>query len=488
MPGYKRKKYYSKKGKSKKVYKKKRTGGKVASGFGEYRVNNNTLMANGSLLPVIKNTKSGIIVRHKEYFGDVYQSSSFQVQRVHVLNPGNRNMFPWLGRIATHWDQYEWRGMVIEYRTTSSPISNTASPAMGTVCMATEYDALDGRYDTKQEMMNSQFANSAVPSKSFLHAIECKRSQSSLTHLYTRDVDTPLPTGADRRFYDLGTFQVATAGMFTDAQIVVGELYVSYEVEFFKPQVPHGAEIQAQSRAQLSESLSNKEPYRIDINTPIPTNAYTGDFLSYFRTTNSEQMSQYAQDVMYKMTKTWTTNGDTVMQLPEKIQVGRTAAVEMVEFLYDYGVLVSNLFTPSVVLTEIREIDDIEATDFDDPLGALVTSYTRPRGVLLVNENTGAELPFPYNVIATDEESQPNARVYIKSFTWSCVFRLRRGQQQYLPGVNHTTPLIVLKIEPENPLTIWNATEQFPIYFEEKVETLPDKILIVPTMEVGITL
>jgi len=86
-------------------------------------------------------------------------------------------------------------------------------------------------------MENYEFANSSKPSMSFIHPIECKRSQDSNVHLYVRTDETF--TG-DQRLYDIGAFQLAVQGMaFTGG--VIGELWCTFEVEFFKPKITLGS-------------------------------------------------------------------------------------------------------------------------------------------------------------------------------------------------------------------------------------------------------
>lgn len=65
-----------------------------------------------------------------------------------------------------------------------------------------------------------------------IHAIECERSQTTLSEQYIRF--GAVPAGADPRFYDLGRFSIATVGM-QAASVNIGELWVSYDIEFLKP-------------------------------------------------------------------------------------------------------------------------------------------------------------------------------------------------------------------------------------------------------------
>lgn len=187
-------------------------------------------------IPRIKNTSKGVIVRHKEYIMDIPGSVDFQTE-ILPINPGMIETFPWLARVAQNFEEWLPRGMVFEYRTTSSDTLIAASPALGSVIMATQYNSVNGGFVSKQDMENYEGAVSCKPSVSCLHSIECKKSRTVLDEMYIRTVAPP--PNADIRMYDLGKFQIATVGGQLGAVgAVVGELWVSYEVELRKPKVP----------------------------------------------------------------------------------------------------------------------------------------------------------------------------------------------------------------------------------------------------------
>ena len=209
------------------------------TGFGDYSVAQNSLMRGGMTMPqIVNSTKSGgVIVRHCEYIGEVLATTDFTPVK-YPLNPGLRSSFPWLSQIAVNFDQYRWRGVIFGFRSTSSDsvLSTNASTSLGSVSLATDYDASDAPFTNKREMLNTMFANSTKPSCNLLHPIECKTTLSPMRLQYVRGGANPANT--DIKMYDLGNFYVATEGM---QNIVlsqsVGELWVSYEVEFYKQQV-----------------------------------------------------------------------------------------------------------------------------------------------------------------------------------------------------------------------------------------------------------
>lgn len=225
-------------------------------GFGAYRLNKNSIMG-GSSVPLIRNSRTGVIIRHKEYIGDIHPSVVFQNQLASAINPGNFNLFPWLSGIANKFEEYEFRGLIFKFKTMSSDtvLATGANTSLGTVMMGTEYDVLDSPFASKVELLNHQYSSSCKPSENMTHPIECARGKNVATHLFVRDY-TALPdlnqTG-DPRLYDLGRFQVATQGMqagLTPSQNTLGEIWVSYEVQFWLPKLPEGNDTINQYRAQ----------------------------------------------------------------------------------------------------------------------------------------------------------------------------------------------------------------------------------------------
>lgn len=220
--------------------------GATIKGFGEYKIGSNTILGGGMSPPMITNSVSNgaVILRHREYIRDIQSSQDFS-NLVFPLNPGIQSTFPWLAQIAPSFEQYRFRGIVFEFKSNSADVvlSGAASTALGTVVMATQYDALDPPFDNKFEMSNWEFTTSQKPSRSFMHPVECAKSQTPLTMLYIRTGDPP--GNSDLRLYDLGNFNIAVVGMQNVAgeneTSTIGELWVSYEVEFYKPKLEEDA-------------------------------------------------------------------------------------------------------------------------------------------------------------------------------------------------------------------------------------------------------
>jgi len=211
-------------------------------GFGDYAVKKNDLMMldEGVPVPTFQNMNDGVIVCHREYIGDITQTSAFTNNQF-IIQPGDSTTFPWLNQIAHQFEQYEILGMIFQYRSTASDFGTTSNMAMGSVILATEYDTVDSAYGSKLEMENSQYAMSGKPSHDILHPIECDPGvvgPMGLKYIRTG----PVPTGKDNRLYDHGNFQIATTGMPANSG-TIGELWVTYKIAFYKPQFNLGSDI-----------------------------------------------------------------------------------------------------------------------------------------------------------------------------------------------------------------------------------------------------
>jgi len=207
---------------------------KSITGLGAYKVNKNSLLVPDP--PQVVNSSSGVIVRHREYIQDILGTVAFtqQFDSGLPINPGMFKSFPWLSGIANNYTQYKWRGVIFEFIPTSGSAIASTNNALGEVIMATNYNACDALFGNKQQMLNQEFSSSGMPSGHLIHPIECDPKLSTLDKLYTRS--GAVGNNQDLRMYDLGLFQLATGGMQVDG-INVGELWCTYEVEFFKPQM-----------------------------------------------------------------------------------------------------------------------------------------------------------------------------------------------------------------------------------------------------------
>lgn len=177
------------------------------------------------------------IVKHREYITDLLSSKPASTfgYRPFTINPGDRYTFPWLYGIARNYQQFKFRRLKFEFKTTSSDALNSTNTALGSVIMATQYNVLDEEFENKQAMENFDGAVVTKPSKDLVHYVQVSPGSMPIQELYVRPNEAEI-TGSDKRLYDVGTFYIATSGI-QEAEVRLGEIWVSYEIELLKPRL-----------------------------------------------------------------------------------------------------------------------------------------------------------------------------------------------------------------------------------------------------------
>jgi len=243
-----------------------------AFGLGQYDLQENSLLQKvrldpGDSVPRIENVQKGegFVIQHEEYVGDLFTGggtppTGFTIETFN-LNPANEELFPWLSTVAVNFEEWKPLGMIFTLKTMASDVSTALS--LGTMFGAIQYDSLDTIFTTKEELLNYEGANSVKVSHSTMIPVECKPSLDTLTHLYVKPGNI-LPTGADTRFYDLGNASFGSTGCPT-ANVPIAELWVSYEIAFYKPKLTAGGDLHL-----LWESA------RWNVTTGFSTTAYCG--------------------------------------------------------------------------------------------------------------------------------------------------------------------------------------------------------------------
>lgn len=220
------------------------------TGFGDYQLPAYGVTANKLLEtndpPVVQNDGKEFIIRHREYIGDIYSGiagstgapapSPFKIQSFSI-NPGMLETFPWLANVAGRFEEYNIEGMLFEYKSMYSDAAVQIGGSLGSVIMATAYNAAKPLFASKIEMENYEFAMSAKPSVSMCHPIECARSQTPINELYVRTSSQSI-SDQDIKTYDLGRFQIASQGIpCSGSALSLGELWVTYQIRFLKPRI-----------------------------------------------------------------------------------------------------------------------------------------------------------------------------------------------------------------------------------------------------------
>lgn len=178
-------------------------------------------------------------VFHKEYVQDIVSSTNFTKQDF-ALNPGVMGSFPWLAQISDAYEEYRFDGIIWEYKSMYSVFQGAggagAFGSLGTVIMGTNYNVNQDPFTDKRSMENYEGSTSKNPTEHQRHAVECRGNP--VNKLWVR-TNAPTEADYDLRLYDLGRTSVAVQGMVADGQMI-GELWVTYMVTFFKPRYRTG--------------------------------------------------------------------------------------------------------------------------------------------------------------------------------------------------------------------------------------------------------
>lgn len=243
---------------------------KRLTGFGDYAEASGPAPIHGLDPPIMTNQSTReVVISHREYIGDVVSgpAGTFSLQS-YKINPGNPLTFPWLSSIASNFQQYRMQGCVFEFKTTSADALNSVNTALGQIIMATNYNVVQGDFQSKYEMENTEFANSCKPSASMMHAIECAKHLTVLDELYVAP-EGNIPVGQPEQFCNFANFQIATNGL-QGSNVNLGELWVTYEVCLMKPIVPSVAGVTggvflrySATSAATSTAISNVTPLAV---------------------------------------------------------------------------------------------------------------------------------------------------------------------------------------------------------------------------------
>jgi len=224
-------------------------------GLGEYQITQNTLIGEGQSPPMVGSDDDMIIVRHREYLGDVFSADvegAFKVE-TYPLQAGLDTVFEWLAPIAAQYQEWIPNGIIFEFKSNSGEVVAGATNALGQIIMSTDYNAFNTNpFANKAQMQNTVYSTNAKITQSFLHPIECAPRRNVFERLFVRA--GPVPPGQPPQLYDLGTFAIASQGCQGVSQNL-GELWVTYEIGLSKASL-----IQTNANAIQSDYFISNSP------------------------------------------------------------------------------------------------------------------------------------------------------------------------------------------------------------------------------------
>jgi hypothetical protein len=176
------------------------------------------------------NTGDSITQAHRELVGDVVSSQSFAATQYRI-QPADATTFPWLSTLATKYQKWRVRKLVVKY----VPTVGEFAPAgqQGRVVLAVNYDSYDAVLQSIQQAENIRPNTPGLPTE----FIEVKGEPAMLTPLPLQVRNGLVQTGQALSAYDAGVIYVATDGAATAVTdgTKLGELFIEYVIDFYEP-------------------------------------------------------------------------------------------------------------------------------------------------------------------------------------------------------------------------------------------------------------
>lgn len=210
-------------------------------GKGAYRLGKGV---SSQQVPSMHSNGSRFNVKHRECLATILQDPVDPAHPAITLLPAldqqlcptNAAAFPWLSSIAKLFEQYQWKGVMVEY----VPVvdSGSTSVSMGTVAMFCEYNpASTTNPTTAQVCLNQMWAQGARSSDRITMPIEVAPNGTPIPVNWTTQV-----ANADQRLSSLGRLFVGCEGcpLPTAAlpnPIVLGRIWITYDIDLLKPQL-----------------------------------------------------------------------------------------------------------------------------------------------------------------------------------------------------------------------------------------------------------
>jgi len=288
-------------------------------GSGSYAMQNSCWNAQQQV-PIMHSSSESINFKHREYIGDITMNGASFNTVVFNINPGLATTFPFLASVASNFQEYRFKGLVFEYKTTSATaITSGTNTALGSVMLAVQYRSDATPFVNKTQLLNEMWSVDAVPSSNAILPVECSPQETVLSHQYVRSGG--IGTG-DIKMFDLGLLTVATYGGQSGQNNVVGELWASYDVDLLKPQIGDLANDSEQPFfAGDSTTSANATPFLGVV--PYATNTLTSVSVT---SGNGITFTNLTSPGIYSIFMSWASDSSTTITQPTFTFIGGVRA------------------------------------------------------------------------------------------------------------------------------------------------------------------
>lgn len=209
---------------------KKKVGSKMVQTTVKAPIAKSSIIRNSE--PSYKQGRPGcVLVEKTEYIGEVVSSSTsgatFAVVSSYPINIGSVTTFPWASGMSGLYESYVFKRLSFHFRTESP------TTTQGFVGLVIDYNPIDPQPATKVAAMDYEESVRGPVWQNFDHVCGQKNLNKRKSY-FSRGSLTD--ASIDPLLYDVGTLYVIAGGV-VDASQSLGELWVSYSVEFITPEL-----------------------------------------------------------------------------------------------------------------------------------------------------------------------------------------------------------------------------------------------------------
>jgi hypothetical protein len=214
-----------------------------AVGAGDY-------VTNDVVNPVHHVGAGGFTMSHRELVGNVTVQGDGQFHhQLYEMTPTS-STFSWLNNICKNFEKYRIEGCLFQYEPLCTDEGGGLDRSIGKIVMLHDPDPLKTSFASDYAMQNTKGAVSCAVSKGALAGVECASGETHNSDLYFVPNDNEPSSVRDPLFVTNGNFHIGVNNVRSDAvdsngdpaDVIIGELWVTYTVRFANPKLPRTGE------------------------------------------------------------------------------------------------------------------------------------------------------------------------------------------------------------------------------------------------------
>mgnify|MGYP003571884947 CR=1 FL=1 len=176
----------------------------------------------------ISGRRSRVRVCHRELVTEALAQDQFLLTDRQSLNPGNKNLFPWLSKISKAYENYRFHSVSVEY------VTRSPTTTAGSILACHDPDAEDDTPTSIFAFSGYQNLVEAPLWKNF----KMKITDKAMNNLGPDKYISESVASPGNNLNDSGSIYIVTEGgapLPTETPSPVGRIWIEYDVELFNP-------------------------------------------------------------------------------------------------------------------------------------------------------------------------------------------------------------------------------------------------------------